>query len=231
VYAIRTKGAEYVKVGMAVDVDSRLRQMQTGSAHRLWVYMTSEQRDASGMERELHRKLKQWNVQDAGGREWFHWCKDVRQILRCNLANAKLHAMPAPHPSDLIRAAQFTLDTALRDGLATAKAEADSLVEMIDSVYVLLYGASRQNAPQGKEMLRYVAELLASHPSVRARVLPRYSAGMFSQADWFYAECEATGLTCGGMSKANGDWAKHVRNTKSRKGADLMDSYVKRIAA
>lgn len=65
VYAIQAGDGGPVKIGVAADVEKRVRQLQTGQSARLRVLHVWQ--GDRGMERELHRRLAGHHV----GGEWF----------------------------------------------------------------------------------------------------------------------------------------------------------------
>ena len=85
VYAIRTQGAEYVKIGVAKNVPSRMRELCTSSPHKLFIYATRFVDKPYELEKRLHQVLSDFRVRNSGGREWFMWCKETREMVRAHL--------------------------------------------------------------------------------------------------------------------------------------------------
>lgn len=76
-YAIRTHGAPFVKIGTARDPAKRLAELQTGSPFKLFIYAT---RGGASLAEEfaLHRKLHHLRSTN----EWFRWEGEVVDVVK-----------------------------------------------------------------------------------------------------------------------------------------------------
>jgi hypothetical protein len=78
VYFIRTKGADFVKIGYTIGglyKCGRINEMQTGCPFELFV--EGGMPGAMQHERKLHKLLVGYSVRG----EWFRWCEDVESVL------------------------------------------------------------------------------------------------------------------------------------------------------
>lgn len=85
IYVIQTEDEKYLKVGVASDCDSRLKQLQTGNPQKLSIistygYESNEQ--AFQMEKIIHKKLKGKRMSG----EWFEnvTLSDIERIILAN---------------------------------------------------------------------------------------------------------------------------------------------------
>jgi hypothetical protein len=74
VYCVRA--GDYVKIGQALDVAKRLRELQTGSAHPLEVLSILSPSTAD--ERAWHRRFEHLRVRG----EWFQFCEQIAVVVR-----------------------------------------------------------------------------------------------------------------------------------------------------
>jgi len=72
-----TEGVNRIKVGKAVDVETRVRGIQSMSPVQLQLIWTEEQYNVSIRERQLHRRLRDYHVFG----EWFNYSVEVAVIL------------------------------------------------------------------------------------------------------------------------------------------------------
>lgn len=82
VYFVRTKDAEFVKVGHTqgfMSVGNRINELQTGCPHELFVegFLPGSLQH----ERRLHKCLEHCHVRG----EWFRWCDDIAGVLDAGL--------------------------------------------------------------------------------------------------------------------------------------------------
>ena len=68
-YVIQSKVTGTFKVGRSSDVQTRLKQLQTGSPYDLRIVLVLE--NQGHREREIHRRLHGYEGQSADGGEWF----------------------------------------------------------------------------------------------------------------------------------------------------------------
>lgn len=150
VYAVRTRGAEYVKIGKAIDPVRRLSGLQSGSPHFLWIYATRKFSEASHSERELQSLLKDHLIDDSGSREWFMWNKDSREQIRSFLGKRS--------PPNL------------RYGyLSSCRLSIDADFDLIDSVKSVISSAFNQEYVE-RELSNHLLENINSRDKERAHI-------------------------------------------------------------
>jgi Meiotically up-regulated gene 113 len=66
-----------VKIGRAIDVPSRLKQLQTGTPHELRTLLVLN----GDREMEMHDRFSRHRIRG----EWFHWCDEIRNFINENL--------------------------------------------------------------------------------------------------------------------------------------------------
>ena len=73
-----------IKVGISVDIDRRLKQLQTGNPDRLFILGWIPSSDYKELEKKLHRDLASKNIQG----EWFRLnAYEVIELLQRHLGN------------------------------------------------------------------------------------------------------------------------------------------------
>ena len=68
-YIIQSHTTGAFKVGRSSDVETRLKQLQTGSPYKLRITLVLENQGTR--EREIHRRLRGYESQSDDGGEWF----------------------------------------------------------------------------------------------------------------------------------------------------------------
>ena len=68
-YIIQSHTTGAFKVGRSSDVETRLKQLQTGSPYKLRIILVLENQGTR--EREIHRRLRGYESQSDDGGEWF----------------------------------------------------------------------------------------------------------------------------------------------------------------
>lgn len=68
VYLIKNELTNHYKIGVAVDIQSRLKNLQSGSSSKLSVVKAVKSTQAYALERELHIKFKHRRLEG----EWFN---------------------------------------------------------------------------------------------------------------------------------------------------------------
>lgn len=76
VYIVGNRTARMYKVGIAKDVNARLRQIQTGSPFKLSIISAAECENPRDIEKRAHALLKDFRVQG----EWFHCSQEFLSI-------------------------------------------------------------------------------------------------------------------------------------------------------
>jgi hypothetical protein len=76
IYAIRAVGTEYVKIGKANSVGTRLKQMETGCPFELHIEAAANWPDAE--ERRIHRHLEQSYVRG----EWYRDGQRLEEVIK-----------------------------------------------------------------------------------------------------------------------------------------------------
>ena len=71
VYLIHMEDTTFYKIGMSLDPEIRLRTLQTGNPHRLYLVNSQAVRDMRGAEMDLHRSFERRRVPNVYVREWF----------------------------------------------------------------------------------------------------------------------------------------------------------------
>lgn len=128
-YAIRTLGAPYVKIGTAVNPSSRLREIQTGNPFKCFVYAT---RPCSGVpeEKTYHRRFH--SLHSHG--EWFRWegalVDEVKLWKRSDTTDASEHSWRKATHKDGFRSEM----NALYEKLVKANADLAAYRERMEEV-------------------------------------------------------------------------------------------------
>ena len=96
VYAITNPAWDgWVKIGMAVDIDRRIKQMQTGNHRQLWIMASipcDSRIEAAELERSFHRFFKKQKIRG----EWFNLDKgDLFSVMEPAGDNLALHEKPS----------------------------------------------------------------------------------------------------------------------------------------
>jgi DNA segregation ATPase FtsK/SpoIIIE-like protein len=115
VYLLRA-GDNHYKVGVAKSVKSRVAGIQTSNPTKIHIVSTKLLEDAYATERELHARLKQWNVSG----EWFEL--EPRQVIDLLIEIAKY-----PEPD-------LAMNVRLRDILADQSAMQKRIYEKLNVV-------------------------------------------------------------------------------------------------
>ena len=71
VYLIHMENTTFYKIGMSLDPDIRLRTLQTGNPHPLYLLTTQTVQDMRSAEIDLHRQFETQWVPNLNVREWF----------------------------------------------------------------------------------------------------------------------------------------------------------------
>ena len=71
VYLIHMEDTTFYKIGMSLDPEMRLRTLQTGNPHTLYLVNRQAVRDMRGAEMDLHRRFERRRVPNVCVREWF----------------------------------------------------------------------------------------------------------------------------------------------------------------
>lgn len=80
VYAIHETGSDRYKIGHAVDVNRRLKQLQTGNGTRLVIYGTLHFADRIEAEGKIKELFSAYRVK-RGGTEWFDLDRQAKHVL------------------------------------------------------------------------------------------------------------------------------------------------------
>ena len=71
IYLIHMENTTFYKIGMSLDPEIRLRTLQTGNPHPLYLLNTLAVQDMRGAEIDLHRQFETQRVPNLNVREWF----------------------------------------------------------------------------------------------------------------------------------------------------------------
>ena len=71
VYLIHMENTTFYKIGMSLDPEIRLRTLQTGNPHHLYLVNRRAVGDMRGAEMDLHRRFERKRVPNVYVREWF----------------------------------------------------------------------------------------------------------------------------------------------------------------
>lgn len=71
VYLIHMENTNFYKIGMSLDPEIRLRTLQTGNPHPLYLLNTQAVQDMRSAEMSLHRQFESRRVPNLNVREWF----------------------------------------------------------------------------------------------------------------------------------------------------------------
>ncbi|MCJ1249091.1 hypothetical protein MMC30_006313 [Trapelia coarctata] len=71
IYLIHMEGTRFYKIGMSLDPQIRLRTLQTGNPHYLYLLNTQAVQDMRSAEISLHRQFETQRVPNLNVREWF----------------------------------------------------------------------------------------------------------------------------------------------------------------
>ena len=85
-YILKPKGLPYYKIGIAVDVDKRIKDLQTGCPKELYCVYKKEFNKTIKIERMIHKKYKNKNTYG----EWFKLNKNELEELITTLENLGL---------------------------------------------------------------------------------------------------------------------------------------------
>ena len=71
IYLIHMENTTFYKIGMSLDPEIRMRTLQTGNPHPLYLLNTQAVQDMRSAEVNLHRKFESQRVPNLNVREWF----------------------------------------------------------------------------------------------------------------------------------------------------------------
>lgn len=71
IYLIHMQNTTFYKIGMSLDPEIRLRTLQTGNPHPLYLLNTQAVEDMRSAEMDLHRRFETQRVPNVNVREWF----------------------------------------------------------------------------------------------------------------------------------------------------------------
>ena len=71
IYLIHMENTTFYKIGMSFDPEIRMRTLQTGNPHPLYLLNTQAVQDMRSAEVDLHRKFETQRVPNVSVREWF----------------------------------------------------------------------------------------------------------------------------------------------------------------
>ena len=71
IYLIHMENTTFYKIGMSLDPEIRMRTLQTGNPHPLYLLNTQAVQDMRSAEVDLHRKFETQRVPNLSVREWF----------------------------------------------------------------------------------------------------------------------------------------------------------------
>ena len=80
IYLIHMQGTTFYKIGMSLDPRIRLRTLQTGNPHQLYILNTQVVQDMRGAEIGLHRKFEAMRVPNPNAREWFDFGDCIDEV-------------------------------------------------------------------------------------------------------------------------------------------------------
>lgn len=76
-YFIGSEALGFVKIGVALDVEKRLKQLQTGHPHKLSVLLVLDE----NIESALHEHFSEFRAEG----EWFHYADPLKDYIRSHL--------------------------------------------------------------------------------------------------------------------------------------------------
>jgi hypothetical protein len=91
VYVLYAEGTSWIKIGYAVDVDERIRQLQTGCPPPLRLLFATPAKNAPALEQLLHDHFAPYHLHG----EWFTLPPDIPTVLDL-LAFVYKHTLPMP---------------------------------------------------------------------------------------------------------------------------------------
>ena len=80
VYLIHMESTTLYKIGMSLDPEIRLRTLQTGNPHHLYLANRQAVRDMRGAEMDLHRRFEKRRVPNVCVREWFDLAEGTAEV-------------------------------------------------------------------------------------------------------------------------------------------------------
>jgi len=80
IYLIHMEGTTFYKIGMSLDPQIRLRTLQTGNPHPLYLLNTQAVPDMRSAEIGLHRQLEAQRVPNLNVREWFDFSDGTGEV-------------------------------------------------------------------------------------------------------------------------------------------------------
>lgn len=80
VYAIHEQGTDRYKIGHGINVDRRLRQLQTGNSTQLVIYGQLHFEDRIAAESKIHAVFSAYKTRH-GGTEWFRLDRQAKHLL------------------------------------------------------------------------------------------------------------------------------------------------------
>ena len=85
IYLIHMEDTNFFNIGMSLDPEIRLRTLQTGNPHALYLIDTREVQDMRSAESSLHRQFEGQRVINSSVREWFEFedgADEVRKLFK-----------------------------------------------------------------------------------------------------------------------------------------------------
>lgn len=99
-------GNGHAKIGHTNDLERRLRELQTGSPHKLEVLLTIESNVAEKIESEIHHQLSNLRVEG----EWFVFGAETLRVFMSWIPNQCRHGWAEICPEEKIRASDLIVD-------------------------------------------------------------------------------------------------------------------------
>lgn len=80
IYLIHMENTTFYKIGMSLDPEIRMRTLQTGNPHPLYLLNTQAVQDMRSAEVDLHRKFETQRVPNLSVREWFDLSDETGEV-------------------------------------------------------------------------------------------------------------------------------------------------------